>query len=53
MPQGYVQKWLPPPTVDDYMYEVQVNIWWGEKDRARRQIIWLMETFLPDEKERI
>jgi hypothetical protein len=46
--RGYVQKWVPPPTVDDYMFEVQQNLWWGEKERARRQIIWLMEIFLGD-----
>ena len=52
MQRGYVQqKWLPPPTIDDYMYEVQMNIWWGEKDRAKRQIIWLMEQYLKDEND--
>lgn len=52
MQRGYVQqRWLPPPTIDDYMYEVQMNIWWGEKDRAKRQIIWLMEQFLKDESD--
>jgi hypothetical protein len=50
--QGYRQKWVPPPTVDDYMWEVQQNIWWGEKDRAKRQLMWLMERFLGDEDEK-
>jgi hypothetical protein len=49
MTRGYVQKWRPPPTVDDYMWEVQQNMWWGEKERARRQILWLMDIFLGDD----
>jgi hypothetical protein len=49
---GYRQKWLPPPTIDDYMWEVQQNIWWQNKDRARRQLIWMMEQFLGDNHEK-
>jgi hypothetical protein len=47
--RGYVAKWLPPPTVDDYMYEVITNVWWGEKERAKRQLIWLMDRYLGEE----
>lgn len=49
---GYVSTWRPPPTVDDLMYEVQVNIWWGEKDRAKRQLLWIMDRFLGEEDEK-
>jgi hypothetical protein len=52
MALGYRQKWLPPPTLDDLMYEVQVNMWWGEKERARRQLVWLMEKYLGDDDEK-
>lgn len=45
--RGYVTtKWLPPPTIDDYMYEVELNVWWNERERAKRQLIWLMEIYL-------
>jgi hypothetical protein len=33
------------------MWEVQENVWWNHKDRARRQLIWLMERFLGDNNE--
>lgn len=50
--ERYRTTWKPPPTLDDYMYEVQLNIWWGEKDRAKRQLLWLMDIFLGDDDEK-
>lgn len=49
---GYRQKWLPPPTIDDYMYEVQMSLWWDRKDRAKRQLLWLMDRYLGDSDEK-
>lgn len=48
---GYITKWLPPPTIDDYMWEVQQNIWWQEKERAKRQLLWIMERYLGENHE--
>jgi hypothetical protein len=48
---GYVTKWIPPSTIDDFMYEVQWNLWAGEKERARRQILWIMDRYLGDDNE--
>lgn len=46
MRRGYIQKWLPPPTTDDYMWEVQQNMWWGNREKAKQQLMWLMYTYL-------
>lgn len=42
------EKWLPPPTIDDLMWEVSMNIWHYDKERAKRQLIWLMDRYLGD-----
>lgn len=46
---SYRQKWIPPATIDDYMFEIIQNVWWGNKERAIRQVIWVMENYLGDE----
>lgn len=50
--KAYRQKWLPPPTIDCYLYEVQQDIWWGHRSRAKRTLLWLMEKYLGDDHEK-
>lgn len=47
-----ISKWRPPQTVDDYMCDVQMSLWYNERERAKRQLLWLMEMFMRDEDEK-
>jgi hypothetical protein len=40
-----------PRTVEDWLDEIQMDIWYGQKETAIRRLIWLMDQTIFDEEE--
>lgn len=35
-------RWVTP-TLDDYMFDIAQDTWWGRKEKAKERLIWLMK----------